>query len=110
MTKGVAMRSLAAILLALGLAGCVAYPEPDPVEVSFNAALAALQDAGLNVVTADRVTGTLRGARGNVEGVIQVSMRNDGRVGVQINARDPTNVDPGLVDRLTQAYNRRMGR
>jgi hypothetical protein len=105
-----AMRVLATILVVLGLSGCVSYPPPDPVEVSFNAALGALQDVGLNVVTADRATGTLRGARGDVEGVIQVAMRNDGRVGVQINARDPANRDPGLVDRITAAYNRRMGR
>jgi hypothetical protein len=108
------MRSLAAIVLALGLAGCVAYypaPAPaDPLEVSFNAALGALQDVGLTVAQADRATGTLRGTRGNVEGVIQVSMRSDGRVGVAINARDPGKQDPALVDRLTEAYNRRMGR
>jgi hypothetical protein len=111
LTKEVAVRSLAAILLALGLAGCVYYPPPaDPLEVSFNAAMGALQDAGLAVVTADRATGTLRGTRGNVEGIIQVSLRSDGRVGVAINARDPARSDPGLVDRLTDAYNRRMGR
>jgi hypothetical protein len=106
------MRIVAAILLALGLAGCVVYaPAPvDQVEVSFNAAHGALQDVGLNVVSADRATGTLRGVRGDVEGVIQVAMRNDGRVGVQITARDPANRDPGLVDRITNAYNRRMGR
>jgi hypothetical protein len=109
------MRSLAAILLALGLAGCVAYypapaPAADPMEVSFNAAVGAFQDAGLTVVSADRASGTVRGTRGSVEGVIQVSMRADGRVGVAINARDPGKSDPGLVDRLTDAYNRRMGR
>jgi hypothetical protein len=104
------MRFLATILLALGLAGCVAYAPPDPLEISFNAAMGALQDVGLNVVNADRATGTLRGVRGEVEGVINVAMRNDGRVGVQINARDPANRDPGLVDRITAAYNRRMGR
>ena len=106
------MRILAAIIVAVGLAGCVYYaPQPvDQVEVSFNAALGALQDSGLTVVTADRGTGTLRGTRGNVEGVIQVSRRADGGVGVQIDVRDPSRSDPGLSDRLTQAYNRRMGR
>ena len=107
------MRALAALLLALGLSGCYVYAPPPPVdtvEVSFNAALGAMQDTGLNVTTADRATGTIRGGRGDVEGIIQVGMRNDGRVGVQITARDPANRDPGSSDRLTAAYNRRMGR
>jgi hypothetical protein len=107
------MRILTALLVALALSGCVYYappPQQDPVEVSFNAALGALQDVGMTVASADRASGTLRGMRGNVEGVIQVSMRADGRVGVQITARDPSKVDPGMVDRLTEAYNRRMGR
>jgi hypothetical protein len=84
--------------------------QQDPIEVSFNAAHGALSDAGLTVVSADRATGTLRGARGDVEGIIQVSMRADGRVGVAVSSRDPAKRDPGLVDRLTEAYNRRMGR
>ena len=64
------MRILAAVFLALGLAGCYYYgpppgapPGPPPMEVSFNAAQGALQDVGLSVVSADRATGTLRGAR-----------------------------------------------
>ena len=109
------MRILAALFLALGLSGCVVYapppvPQQDPMEVSFNAAMGAMQDVGLNVVSADRASGTLRGVRGDVEGVINIAMRSDGRVGVQITARDPTAREPGLVDRLTAAYNRRMGR
>ena len=39
-----------------------------------------------------------------------VRTRADGRVGVEISARDPGRQDPGLVERLTNAYNGRMGR
>ena len=46
------------------------------------------------------------GARGAAEGTIVVQMRNDGRVGVEINGKG----DPGLTQRLTDAYNSRMGR
>jgi hypothetical protein len=45
-----------------------------------------------------------------VEWVIAVRNRPDGRVGVEISARDPDKVDPTLIKRLTDAYNRRMGR
>jgi hypothetical protein len=110
------MRALAALLLAVGLSGCYVYAPPPPpqgpppMEVSFNAAQGALQDAGLTVVSADRATGVIRGTRGDVEGIIRVETRVDGRVAVQINVNDPARRDPGLSDRLTQAYNRRMGR
>jgi hypothetical protein len=106
-------RRLAAFLLiALGLAACVAYePVPvDPMQQPWQSAIGAIGDAGLTLVTADRGTGTIRGARGNVEGIIAVRMRNDGRVGVEISSRDPDGRDPTLVQRLTEAYNRRMGR
>src|SRR6478609_1230734 len=98
------MRSFAAaVVLALTLAGCYAYPYypapgPDPVEVSFNAAQGALQDAGLTITMADRGSGTLRGKAGNAEGTIRVNRRSDGGVGVQIDGSDA-----GLTDRLTQA-------
>jgi hypothetical protein len=95
-------------LLALGLAACVAYePVPaDPMAAPWSAAIGAVEDAGLTLVTADRNTGTIRGTRGATEGTILVRMRSDGRVGVEINAKG----DPGLTQRLTDAYNRRMGR
>ena len=98
-----------ALAFALVLAACATAPV-DPMEQPFQAALGALQDAGLTVVNADRATGTLRGTRGSVEGVIEVRMRPDGRVGVEMKSRDPDNRDPNLTDRLLQAYNRRMGR
>jgi hypothetical protein len=107
-----ARRFAAFLLLSLGLAGCVAYePVPvDPMQAPWQAAVGAIGDAGLTLVTADRATGTIRGTRGSVEGIIAVRMRNDGRVGTEITAKDPENRDPTLVQRLTDAYNRRMGR
>jgi hypothetical protein len=105
-------RIAAVLALALGLAGCVPYyaVPVDPMDQPFQAALGALQDAGLTVVAADRATGTLRGTRGTMEGVIEVRMRSDGRVGVEMKSRDPDNRDPDLTNRLLEAYNRRMGR
>ena len=107
-----ARRITALVLLAAGLAGCVAYePVPvDPMQAPWRAAMGALQDAGLVLATADQASGTVRGTRGSVEGLIVVRMRPDGRVGVEISSRDPEGRDPGLTQRLTDAYNRRMGR
>jgi hypothetical protein len=101
-------RIAALILLTLGLAGCAVYePVPvDPMQAPWEAAIGAIGDAGLTLVTADRSSGTIRGTRGAAEGTILVRMRNDGRVGVEINSAG----EPGLTQRLTDAYNRRMGR
>jgi hypothetical protein len=122
-TKEWIMKRIQQILIAfaavLALAGCVAYPYPypypsgapsDPFERPWNAAMGAIGDAGLTLVVADRASGTIKGTRGTVEGTLLVRTRADGRVGVEISARDPNRQDPGLVERLTNAYNARMGR
>src|SRR5436190_1080380 len=112
------IRFACALAMVLGLAGCYVAPYPypppqaapvDPMAQSFEAAVGALQDVGLTVVNADRNTGSLRGTRGTVEGLIEIRMRPDGRVGVEMKARDPDNRDPKLTDRMAEAYNRRMG-
>ena len=112
-------RILIAIGAVLAIAGCAypyyPYPYPsgvpsDPFEMPWNAAMGAMGDAGLTVVVADRPSGTIKGTRGSVEGTIMVRRMADGRVGVEISARDPNRQDPGVVQRLTNAYNGRMGR
>ena len=120
--KGSIMKRVQKILIAfatvLAIAGC-AYPYPypypaaapsDPFAMPWNAAMGAMGDAGLTVVVADRPSGTIKGTRGAVEGTILVRTLADGRVGVEISARDPNRQDPGVVQRLTNAYNARMGR
>lgn len=107
-----ARRFAAFLLVVLGFAGCAAYePVPvDPMRAPWQAAMGAIGDAGLTLASADQATGVIRGTRGAVEGIITVRMRSDGRVGVEIAARDPQQQDPSLVQRLTDAYQRRMGR
>jgi hypothetical protein len=103
-----ARRFTAWLLLALALAGCVAYEAVpvDPMDRSWQAAIGAIGDSGLTLVTADRATGTIRGTRDGAQGTILVRMRGDGRVGVEIKSSG----EPNLTQRLTDAYNRRMGR
>jgi hypothetical protein len=109
------LRAVLAFAFGIALAGCVVYepvavPQADPFETSFNAAMGAIQDAGLTLASADRATGVIRGTRGTSEGVVRLTTRADGRVEVAITARDPDNRDPGLSQRLQGAYHRRMGR
>lgn len=111
------------ILLALAvLAGCYVYPYPYPpppgpvyygptsFERSWNAALDAMDDAGVRTVSADRNTGVITGVRNGTEATITVRTQADGRVRVEFGSRGPSGQDPELSNRLYQAYERRMGR
>ena len=111
---------LLATAAMLALAGCVAY-EPVPVpytqlspqeryERSWQAATGALIDQGLTVTTQDRASGTIRGNRGNITVTATVEMRADSRVQVRFDSAGASNTDPGLIDRVSDSYNRRMGR
>ena len=67
--------------------------------------MAAMQDAGLTISTADRLTGTLRGSRSGAEVVMAVRPRGDGSVEVRIDS-----ADRALAQRVSDGYDRRMGR
>jgi hypothetical protein len=106
------------VVVALAiLAGCVVYqPVPTPAyapstfERSWNAALGAAQDEGVRVTSEDRVNGLIRGFRDPQEVTINVRTQADGTVRVEMSARGPKGADPGLADRISRAYDRRMGR
>ena len=111
---------IAAVLLALGaLAGCVYY-EPVPVpygqavaatfDRSWNAALGALQDQGVRIANADRAAGIIEGRRGNLTVKALVITQADGRIRVEFNTGGNLSEDPGLSDRISRAYDVRMGR
>jgi hypothetical protein len=110
-------RALRIVLaLALGsalLAGCVAYqpvPVVDPTfDRAWNAALGGAQDAGVRVMTADPATGLIRGAKDGIDVTVVVARQADGSVRVQFDAKGATQRDPGLSNRFSQAYDRRMG-
>jgi hypothetical protein len=109
------------VLLSLViLAGCYVYgpvPPPAPVyygagtfERSWNAALDAMDDVGVRIVSADKNSGVIRGGKDGVDTTITIRTQADGRVRVEFNSRGPSGQDPGLSDRIYQAYERRMGR
>ena len=104
------------------LAGCAepepapAPPPPKPVYVppvfdrAWAAALGGAQDAGVKVTSSDRSTGIIRGTRDGIEVTVVVARQADGSVRVQFDATGATGKDPGLPDRFSKAYDKRMGR
>ena len=105
------------LVLALGsaaLAGCVAYQPvvvADPTfDRAWSAALGGAQDAGVRVMTAEPSTGLIRGTKDGIDVTVVVARQADGSVRVQFDAKGPTQRDPGLSNRFSQAYDRRMGR
>jgi len=108
---------LVSILVLQGFAffGCVVY-EPYPVaqpanfDRAWHAALGGVQDAGVQVTSADPATGLIRGAKDGIDVTVVVARQADGSVRVQFDAKGATQRDPGLSQRFSQAYDRRMGR
>ena len=106
---------IACCLAVVHLGGCVVYepvqvPAYSPSQSNFdrawNAALGGAQDAGVRVTSADPLTGQIRGTRDGNDVSIVVARQGDGSVRVQINSKGP---DSGLADRVSRAYDRRMG-
>jgi hypothetical protein len=112
------LKLIAPIILSFViLAGCVVYepvpttaPVPSGFERSWNAALGAAQDEGVRITSEDRVGGVIRGYRDQQEVTIDVRTQADGKVRVEMSARGPKGADPGLAERISRAYDRRMGR
>ncbi len=109
--------ALLGILFVLSLPGCVVYEPmgvqstvPASFDRSWNAALAAAQDAGIAVSVADRNSGRIYGRRNTADVTIGVIPQADGSLRVQFDAQGLAPQDQGLQDRFVQAYNRRMGR
>jgi hypothetical protein len=108
------LKALSVVAGSLALAACVVY-EPAPVRApstfdrAWAAAIGAMQDQGVAINDQDRAAGVLRGTRGPTGVTAAVRTRPDGRVQVEFNTTG-TSSDPGLVERIGESYNRRMGR
>lgn len=115
--------SLAALaLLATLVPGCTVYAPADPshavgppstttaFERSWAAAVGAFGDEGVRVTNQDRDAGLVSGSREGIDIVARVRSRADGSVRVEFNTSGATGRDPGLIERISRAYDRRMGR
>jgi hypothetical protein len=109
---------LAAVLGTLG--ACVYdpyYGQPSPAAAtaatydrSWNAALGAMRDQGVQIGLEDRTGGVIDGRRGNMTVRARVMAQADGRVRVEFNTGGLLSEDPGLSDRVSSSYETRMGR
>jgi len=106
---------LAGFVLALG--ACVVYEpvvvQPSPqqrFDRSWDAAAGALADQGVTITAQDRGAGVLRGERGGVGITASVRTLADGRIEVKFDQTGATGSDPNLVHRISESYDRRMGR
>lgn len=103
---------------ALGLGGCTYYqtapgvyaPTPKSFERSWSAAIGALEDEGVRIVSLDRAAGKASGHRGDIGVTATVRPQADSSVRVEFSTSGNTAADPTLIDRITQRYNTRMGR
>jgi hypothetical protein len=110
--------AFAIVAVVMTLSGCVAY-QPVPVAVvqpsmqeridrSWDAAAGAMADQGMTITAQDRRAGMIRGDRGGTTITAQIETLPDGRVQVKFDSSGAP--DAGLVDGVTDSYNRRMGR
>ena len=110
------------VLLSLViLGGCYVYPYPQPgpypyyygpstYDRSWNAALDAMRDTGVGIVSTDYNGGVIRGTRNGIDATVRIQGQADGRVRVEFHTSGPSGQDPALADQIYRAYERRMGR
>lgn len=77
---------------------------------SWYAAVGAMADEGVAITTEDRNAGIVRGVRNGINVTGNVRVQADGSVRVEFNTSGSTSRDPSLIDRISRAYERRMGR
>ena len=116
--KSAIARVTVAFALAAGLAGCYVYdpyyPPPVSPQAAFDrywgAALGAMRDQGLQITAENRASGAIEGRRGGITMRANVISQADGRVRVEFNASGAISEDPSLPDRVSRAYDARLGR
>jgi len=77
---------------------------------SWSAVVGAFSDQGVRVTSEDRGAGVIQGSRNGIHVTGDVRQQADGSVRVQFDTSGATSQDSGLIDRITQSYQRRMGR
>lgn len=102
------------------LAGCVVAPYPYSVPTtlstppsfdrSWDAALGAAADAGIEISSADRGSGRITGTKAGAAVTIELRPQADNSLRLSFDAPASKETNPTLGERWTAAYNRRMGR
>lgn len=99
------------------LAGCVVAPYPGPYATtpanfdrSWDAALGAANDAGIQVTQADRASGRISGVKAGAAVSIALQPQADNTLKLSFDAPASKETNPTLGERWAAAYNRRMGR
>ena len=113
------LRRLVVVAALLSLGACVVY-EPIPVssqptlqqrfDRSWAAAAGAMSDQGLTITSQDRGSGVIQGERGGTTVTATLQTLADGRIQVTFNSKGADSTAPGLVQRVSDSYDRRMGR
>ena len=105
--------------LALGIAGCVVYKTApgeyttkpgNSFDHAWSAALGAFADEGVLIVGQDRSAGTIRGTLGDIVVTAKIQRETDGSIELEFGVSENIAANPSLKERLTDSYNRRMGR
>ena len=117
--KTLIARSIVALGFSAALAGCVVYDPyyphgyPSPTasfDRSWNAAVGALQGEGVVITQQDRGAGVIAGKFGGTSVTARVLAQADGRVRVEFNTSGGGSQSQELSDRISRAYDYRMGR
>ena len=90
--------------------GAVTTSVPASFDASWSAAVGAFADQGVRITSEDRGAGQIRGTRDGIDVVANVRTQADGSVRVEFNTSGATSRDPTLINRISSAYDRRMGR
>jgi hypothetical protein len=124
------MRSICGFLLlavvASQTAGCAVYetapgvyvPGPAPIQVvpnttyerAWSAARNAFLDQGVRVMGEEKSTGTISGTKSGINLAAYIHNQADGSVRVEFRTIGATQVDPQLIDRIYESYEKYMGR
>jgi hypothetical protein len=100
------------LLACVVLAACY-VPAPAPPSTydrAFNAVEGAMIDQGVRITQSNPGSGSVTGVRGSITLTASVTSLPDGTTKVAFRTSGNTNEDPTLINRITAAYNARMGR
>jgi hypothetical protein len=108
------------VVSALLLGSCVAYvPAYTSVvsqptmqqrfDRSWDAATGAMADQGLSITSQDRSAGMVQGQRGGITIITTLDTLADGSIQVKFASRGDDSKDPGLMRRVSDSFDRRMG-